>query len=582
MSICAVHPALAQGVNGATQNVTNAATAAGVTNTNVDLITVIGRVINILLGFVGIILLVLILYAGFLWMTAGGDATKIEKAKAYIRNAIIGLLIIACAWAIVRFVLGFFTGNGMGGGPGGGGSPGGGFTIGAGALGCGVLEMHFPERNAIGVPRNTAIIITFKKPIKISSIIQDYNDAGTPSVLTDDTVTEGINDSVVQIYQTSAGANQRLKSNEVRVRFTADRKSFVFRPVQPLGSATQNVGYTVHLASGLTGVLLENGTAAFGGGSCGQAYSWTFETNTTIDTTPPRVISVFPHQGTQVDRNAVINIQFSEAIDPTSATGFAANGFTNIETHAGGVNTQALDGEYRISNQYRSIEFIPSLACGMNTCGAQIFCLPDGGPQIDAVAHAATISGTGPQAQFLAAGYDGVVDTAGNSLDGNNDSITQGRGADDYPWTFGLSSNINLQPPIVEATIPSVSGENADPFAPIHIRFDSLLQPSTFNSDYAVINPHEPAEYADTFWWSTRVSDLTSSNQPIAQPTDIPAKTDAVMNHRIFATSTLYDPFLYSGIQNVYQNCFNPASSQSCTGSPNCCSDKTSQQDCVF
>lgn len=582
------HPVFAQtgGLSGASAGINTVAQSAGVPGANVDLLTVIGRIINIVLGFLGVILLLLILYAGFLWMTAGGDATKIETAKKYIRNAIIGIIIIACAWAIVRFVLGLFGGLANGGINPGNTPPGGGFSTSAGSLGGGIIEMHYPPRNAVGVPRNAAIIVTFKKPIKISSLVQDYNDAGTPADLTDDTVTTGLNDAVVHIYQTSAGVANSLKSNQVRVRFTADRKTFVFRPIQPLGSATQNVGYTVQLMPGLSGVLLENGTAGFTG-TYGSGYSWNFETSTLIDTTPPHVVSIFPRQGTLADRNAIINIQFNEAIDPTTATGFVRNSFTNIETHAGGATTPPIDGEYRISNQYKSVEFIPSLSCGKNTCGADIFCLPEGAPQMDVIAHAATLDGAGPQAQFLAAGFDGITDVAANSLDGNNDSITQGRGADDYSWRFGLTNDINLQPPTVEATLPPApesdpGRQNVDPFGLVHVRFDSLLQPSTFNTDNAAIVPHEQPIYADTFWWTTGLSDLTSANTPVVNPTDVPAKTDATLDHRQFATSTLYDPFLYSGIQNVYQNCFNPASSASCNGSPNCCLDTASTQDCKF
>ncbi len=67
---------------------------------------VVGRLINVLLGFIGILLLVYILYAGFLYMTAGGDTEKVKKATTMIRNAIVGLLIIVAAFAISNFVLG--------------------------------------------------------------------------------------------------------------------------------------------------------------------------------------------------------------------------------------------------------------------------------------------------------------------------------------------------------------------------------------------------------------------------------------------------------------------------------------------
>lgn len=70
-----------------------------------ELPVIVGRVINILLGFIGIILLLLILWAGFLWMTAAGDEAKVKKAKSIISNAVIGLIILVAAFAISNFVL---------------------------------------------------------------------------------------------------------------------------------------------------------------------------------------------------------------------------------------------------------------------------------------------------------------------------------------------------------------------------------------------------------------------------------------------------------------------------------------------
>lgn len=66
---------------------------------------IIGRIINVALGFIGIVLLVLLLLAGFNWMTAGGDMDKVKKAQGQIKNAIIGLIIIVAAFAISNFVL---------------------------------------------------------------------------------------------------------------------------------------------------------------------------------------------------------------------------------------------------------------------------------------------------------------------------------------------------------------------------------------------------------------------------------------------------------------------------------------------
>lgn len=72
----------------------------------VELPVLIGRLINIALSFLGVIFLVLIIWAGFLWMTAGGKPEQTDKAKKMLINATIGLILILAAFAISSFVLG--------------------------------------------------------------------------------------------------------------------------------------------------------------------------------------------------------------------------------------------------------------------------------------------------------------------------------------------------------------------------------------------------------------------------------------------------------------------------------------------
>lgn len=67
--------------------------------------TVIGNIIGVVLGFVGVILLAYLIYAGFLWMTAGGDTDKVKKARQMIFNSIAGLIIITISYAIADFVI---------------------------------------------------------------------------------------------------------------------------------------------------------------------------------------------------------------------------------------------------------------------------------------------------------------------------------------------------------------------------------------------------------------------------------------------------------------------------------------------
>ncbi len=80
--------------------------AYGGTAPSTDLYGIAGSIINVALGFLGIILLGYMLYAGFLWMTSGGDTERSGQALTMIRNAVIGLVIIVAAFAISSFVLG--------------------------------------------------------------------------------------------------------------------------------------------------------------------------------------------------------------------------------------------------------------------------------------------------------------------------------------------------------------------------------------------------------------------------------------------------------------------------------------------
>jgi hypothetical protein len=70
-----------------------------------DVRQTIGKIINVALSLLGVIVLVIIIYGGFLWMTAGGNDEKVGEAKKWIFGGIIGLVIILSAYAIASFVI---------------------------------------------------------------------------------------------------------------------------------------------------------------------------------------------------------------------------------------------------------------------------------------------------------------------------------------------------------------------------------------------------------------------------------------------------------------------------------------------
>ncbi|MBI4121963.1 MAG: hypothetical protein HY461_01390 [Parcubacteria group bacterium] len=65
----------------------------------------LGNIISVVLGFVGVAVFALVVYAGALWILAAGNEDKIEQSKRILKGAVLGLIIVFSAWVIVKFVL---------------------------------------------------------------------------------------------------------------------------------------------------------------------------------------------------------------------------------------------------------------------------------------------------------------------------------------------------------------------------------------------------------------------------------------------------------------------------------------------
>lgn len=70
-----------------------------------DVNKIIKVFIDIFTGIVGIAAVVMVLIAGFKYITSGGESARIASAKNTLIYAIIGLVIVAFAQIIVKFVL---------------------------------------------------------------------------------------------------------------------------------------------------------------------------------------------------------------------------------------------------------------------------------------------------------------------------------------------------------------------------------------------------------------------------------------------------------------------------------------------
>jgi hypothetical protein len=82
-----------------------AASEAGYDVSQTSVNPIIQTVIQVALSFLGVIFLILMIYGGFLWMTASGNEEKAGKAKKILTAAIIGLIIVIGAYAITTLVM---------------------------------------------------------------------------------------------------------------------------------------------------------------------------------------------------------------------------------------------------------------------------------------------------------------------------------------------------------------------------------------------------------------------------------------------------------------------------------------------
>ena len=94
-----------QGSNPALQKLNEIGAGQGPYREDVTLLGIVGTVVGVALSFLGIIFLLLMIFAGYNWMTAQGEEEKVSKAKDTIARSIIGLIIVLGSYAVWKFIL---------------------------------------------------------------------------------------------------------------------------------------------------------------------------------------------------------------------------------------------------------------------------------------------------------------------------------------------------------------------------------------------------------------------------------------------------------------------------------------------
>lgn len=287
--------------------------------------TLVVRIINIALGFLSIIAVSLIIYAGFVWMTSGGNEEKISKAKGTLKSAVIGLIIILSAWGIVSFLFKELGGEGSGG-------PNlvsnvVHFQNGLGAVGACTVESVYPQPGQKKVARNAIIMITFKQEVASSTI----NSENVKICLEGDA-----------IFNPNSSLSKCGENNDKAIEFTVatnDSKVFVLSPSNYLGNENEDSSYIIYFSNDVKDI----GETKSIFNTCSPQYLlWSFTVSNELDLNSPKIIGIFPQADNEKDQ-----------ISTTSVLSFAQGSIKVLERlnyYQPATTTEVLKGPATTSN----------------------------------------------------------------------------------------------------------------------------------------------------------------------------------------------------------------------------------------
>ncbi len=266
----------------------------------------IARIINIALGFLGIVAVILIMYSGFIWMTAEGNEEKVARAKMIMRNAAIGLVIILLSWSIAWFVINKLkgatsppgSGESYTGPPGGLPSPG------------SFIVQSISTSHEGADP---------KKDVYLCSSVQSQFNHWLKS-----TVFESLKDGDTLTIKQLIDGNTSVNVSTLKIQMRNNVISFKNRNEDDsIVDWAPNSRYEVRLSKSIedeAGNLLEE--CADCDSETGEYYSWIFETGSNTDDVKPQITRIFPSENSvNVPRSSVFFIEFSEPIDVLSVIG---------------------------------------------------------------------------------------------------------------------------------------------------------------------------------------------------------------------------------------------------------------------
>lgn len=300
-----------------------------------DLQSTVINIVNYVLGALGLIAVIVILYGGFLWMLSRGNAQQVEKAKRVIRNAVIGLVIVLLSWAIVQFVVGAITnstgGTNTNGGPGGCPSP-----------PC-MLSVQPFRLKSVDPARGTPSPYPSDNVMRCSSLPALFNNTVNPDLA--DVLANPPKLDVVKASDGSFAGTYTPAGNTIT--FKHKGTLFEANTNYELRAPRRIVDKTSKLLNDCTALQSCNPVPSPPPGH--EYWQWPFSVGSEVDTTAPNVVSAYPelpgsatYPNQNVTRQPIITVNFDEPVDPTTVID-TSNG--NGNPVAGSVFVEKLTGQ---------------------------------------------------------------------------------------------------------------------------------------------------------------------------------------------------------------------------------------------
>lgn len=387
------------------------------------------------------------------------------------------------------------------------------------------IREHYPVRDERNVPRDTAILITFADVIKKESVLDTTNGLKKESIL------------IRRSSPTASGDFGVVAATGV---LSVDGKTIKILPSALLGDPDQKMVYTIALTTDIT---LDSGAPLFSDAD-GGGYAWQFEVSGLVDTTPPTVETYLPLANSTNPINTLIQVTFSEPIDP-----FTVN-LDHLVVKAGEEGVQKVqEGSWSIGNGYRTITYRSNEICGVNQCGASVYCLPQNVNITARIKAAALTKQQGGRANPNKAlfPYNGIVDMAGNSLDGGGlngigrNGKSDGAEVDDFSWRFSVGTRRENAPPTVISVQPGRDEQGVSLTAPVTATFSKFM-------DITSLNNTNVGFFQERYSW-------VSSSHLFSE-----RRTRAQIHHEPFLANEIVTPVIRSGVSDITQNCYNPCS----------------------